>query len=98
MPESIAEYLKKKHVIYEESFGKPFKGVPDKNITTVIDISKLKTKKLEALQKHVTQTADVERFLSIPNQPLLSQEYFILRYFGNEEVYMGNNDRVSNRL
>lgn len=98
MPESIAEYLKKKHVIFEESFGKPWRGVPDKNVSTVIDISKFTAKKIKALQKHVTQQADVERFLSIPNQPLTVQEHFILRYIGKQEVFMGNNDRISNRL
>jgi LmbE family N-acetylglucosaminyl deacetylase len=98
MPESIAEYLRKKNVIHEESFGKPQRGVPDKLITTVIDISKFKTKKINALRKHVSQQADVDRFLSISNQPLVRQEYFILRYIGKQEVFMGNNDRISNKL
>jgi LmbE family N-acetylglucosaminyl deacetylase len=98
MPDSTAEYLKKKHVVSEVSFGKPWKGVPDKTVTTVIAFPKFQTKKKNALRKHITQTADVERFLSIPNQPLMQKEYFILRYIGKQEVFMSNTDRISDRL
>lgn len=98
MPDSIAEYLKKQHVVPDESFGKPWTGVADKAITTVIDISKQKNQKIEAIGCHVTQTGDIERFLSLANHPLLKQEYFILRMHGKQEVFMGNNDKVSNRL
>ena len=98
MPAGIVKFLIEKKVLPKESFGKPFRGVEDKTVTTVIDISKFATKKIQALKAHVTQTSDVERFLSMKNHPLLSQEYFVLRMEGEKEVFMGNNDRVANRL
>lgn len=98
MPESIVAYEKKNKNIPAESFGKPWVGVSDKAITTVIDIREYGEIKKKALLCHVTQIADVERFLSNPNQPLLSREYYILRLHGTTEVFMGKNDRVSGEL
>ena len=98
MPESIAVYLKKRKSIPVESFGKPWMGTEDKFITTVIDIGKFRTKKVKALQAHVSQQEDVDRLLSLSTHPFLKQEYFILRMQGMYEVFMGKTDRVSNRL
>ncbi|MCX8008590.1 MAG: PIG-L family deacetylase [Patescibacteria group bacterium] len=98
MPESVVGYLKAKQVIPEESFGKPWVGVPDKLVTTCIDISDYTEIKVRALSKYKTQIADVERFLSIDIQPLMYKEYFILRMQGEQEIFMGNNDTMSDEL
>ena len=98
MPESLAAYLIKLKNIPDESFGRPWKGSLDKLITAVIDVGAYKSVRRRALQCHVSQQKDVSRFLSLANHPLLSREYFILRMHGTTEVFMGKNDRVSNRL
>lgn len=98
MPESVASHLKKQKNIPSEAFGKPWNGTPDKFITTVIDIRKVKNKKIKALQYHKTQKADVDRMLSLIDHPLLDKEYYILRMQGLYEVFMGKTDRVSDRL
>ena len=98
MPESIATYLKKQKNIPQELFNKPWNGTPDERITTVIDTGKFTGVKKKALGAHISQQADVKRFLSLPRHPLLSQEHFILRMHGTKEVFMGKNDRVFNKL
>lgn len=98
VPESITAYAIKSKTHPPESFGKPWKGVPDKKITTVIDVSDYADVKKKALRCHVTQSADVDRFLAIPGQPLLTKEYFIFRMHGTTEVFMGKNDRVADEL
>jgi hypothetical protein len=98
MPESVARYLKKKKTLPSESFGKPWLGTPDKNITTVINIMKFGGTKKKALAAHISQQEDVQRFLSLPSQPMLKHEYFILRMQGTTEVFMGKNDHVTNSL
>lgn len=98
VPDSVVMYLRKNKIFPSESFGKPWVGVPDKSVTTVIDISRYLKTKLRALKAHETQRDDVLRFVSIDRQPLVLQEYFILRMIGQTEVYMGKNDRVANRL
>lgn len=96
MPESVAEYLKKKKIVPGESFGKPWRGTPDKNITTVINIMKFAKAKKNALTSHISQQDDIRRFLSLPSNPLLKHEYFILRMHGTTEVFMGKHDHVTN--
>lgn len=98
MPESIAQYLQKKKTLPMESFGKPWRGTPDKHITTVINIMKFASVKKKALSSHVSQQENVDQFLSLPSQPELKHEYFILRMHGTTEVFMGKHDRVSNAL
>lgn len=98
MPESIATYLKKQKNIPQELFHKPWMGTPDERITTVIDTKKCMGVKKKALEAHISQQADVRRFLSLSRHPLLSHEHFILRFHGTKEVFMGKNDRVSNKL
>lgn len=98
MPESIVSYFVKKKFIPEESFDKPMTGVEDKRITTVIDISRVKTTKINALKSHVSQAGEIEQHLSIPNNPFLKQEHFILRFSGVTEVFMGKYDRIADRL
>ena len=98
VPKSVVTFLQKNKVFPLESFGEPWVGVPDKSVTTVIDISRYLTKKLRSLKAHVTQRDDVLRFVSINSQPLVLKEYFILRMIGQAEIYMGKNDGVSNRL
>jgi len=98
MPKSIVSYLKKVKVIPEESFDKPWIGTDDKHITTVVDISRFKLTKGKALLCHKTQMMDVDRVISLSNNPLVENEYYILRMQGKYEVYMGKSDRVSNAL
>lgn len=98
IPQSVVDFLKKNSVIPSESFGKPWVGVPDKMITTAIDISDYTERKLSALSKHKTQREDVERFIAIDNQPLMYKEYFVLRMQGEQEIFMGKDDSVSEEL
>lgn len=98
LPASVARYLTRQKVLPAESFGKPWSTTPDKLITTVIDIERYRRKKIQALKSHRSQKQDVDRFLSLTSNPLISNEYFILRMSGYTEVYMGKTDRVSNRL
>lgn len=98
LPASIIEFLKKKHVLPAVSMGNPWEGTPDRLITTVIDIKKFKNTKLKAIRSHVSQSKDVDRFLSYDKIPMLNQEHFILRMEGTKEVFMGKNDRISGRL
>ena len=99
MPKSVGEYVVKQKRFPALSFDKPWSMIPDDKITTVIDIKKFTSKKIQALGAHQTQYEDVSRFLAdIPHNPLLSQEYYILRMVGLTEVFMGKNDRVSNKL
>ena len=98
MPESVLNYLKKKKILSAESFGRPRRGTPDKNITTVINIMKFASTKKKALLSHVSQQKDIDRFLSLPSQPMLKHEYYILRMQGTTEVFMGKHDHVANTL
>lgn len=98
MPQSVAAFLKKNKNIPSQSFGRPWQGVPDKQVTTVIDIRQITAVKRRALLAHRSQQGDVARFLSFAANPLAKREYFILRMHGMTEVFMGKNDRVSNRL
>lgn len=98
MPESIADYYIKHKIVPEISFDKPWRGIPDKLVTTVIDIEEFMESKARALNAHVTQMQDVERFYSAPNPILMKQEYFVLRYQGKYEIFMGKTDRVSDEL
>lgn len=98
MPESAAAFLKKNKNIPSQSFGKPWVGTADKLVTTVIDIRQFTGVKRKALLSHRSQQQDVARFLSFAANPLAKHEYFILRMHGTTEVFMGKNDRVSNRL
>jgi LmbE family N-acetylglucosaminyl deacetylase len=98
MPASIAKHLVEKKVVPSLSFDKPWHGTPDKFITTVIDTGKFAAVKKKALLAHKTQSDDVNRFLSYSGNPLLYQEYFILRMHGVKEVFMGKGDRVADRL
>ncbi|MFZ5845419.1 MAG: PIG-L deacetylase family protein [Patescibacteria group bacterium] len=98
LPESVAGYLREQRVIPPESFGKPWKGVPDKLVSTIIDIKRAAALKKRALRSYRTQTADVARFLGFPKNPLLSQEYFVLRQQGPREVFLGKYDRLTNRF
>jgi len=98
MPESIVRYFVKKKYIPNESFGRPWQGVEDKKITTVIDVSRVSAVKEKALRIHKSQSEEIGPYLEITNNPFLSHEYFMLRYIGIAEVFMGKNDRVSDRL
>lgn len=98
VPESLVRYLIQKKVFPAESFGKPWRGTPDKFVTTVINTKAYAATKKKALKCHKTQQDDVDRFFLIPSNPLTNQEYFILRMHGQTEVFMGKEDRVSPKL
>ena len=98
MPASVVEYLKKQKRLPSESYGKPWQGTLDKCITTVVNINSTRAAKKKALMAYVSQRDDVDRFLSLGNNPLISQEYFILRFHGIREVFMGKGDKVASRL
>lgn len=98
LPESVVEFLKKKKKLPTESFGKPWRGTPDKSITTVIDISEFSDIKKKALAAHVTQKENVDRFMSFTGHPFLKHEYYVLRMHGTTEAFMGKNDAISHEL
>lgn len=95
-PASIVAFAVKNKILPAESFGGPSRGVEDDKITTVIDISEYREIKEKALRCHVTQTADVERYVKIKDH--MKHEYFILRMHGTAEVFMGKNDHVTDHL
>lgn len=97
-PASVVSYLQKIKYYPKESFGKPWTGVEDKKITTVIDISRTAGAKEKALASYSSHGEEIDEYLSIEHNPFLKQEYFILRYIGINEVFLGKNDRVSDRL
>ena len=94
----IVEYLKKKKIFPEESFGKPWLGTPDKFITTAISAVGFQQLKKKALKCHISQSTDVDRFLSLQHNPLVKQEYYIFRMHGVREIFMGKLDRVASKL
>jgi N-acetylglucosamine malate deacetylase 2 len=98
MPSSIVEYLKKKKLHAAESFGKPWQGVDDRKISAVINIKETLSIKKKALLCHISQAHDTGGFLARQEHTFSRQEYFILRYHGLKETFMGKNDRVSDRL
>lgn len=98
VPEGVTSYLVKKKVFPAESYGKPWRGIEDKKVTTAIDVGEYTQIKKDALRCHVSQKEDVDRFFSLPNNPLLLTEYFILRMHGIREVFMGKTDRVASEL
>lgn len=98
IPESVVSYLQKSEVIPTELFGKPLDGVPDRKITHVIDIKRFAAIKSRALSAHTISGEQMNQWLGTPHNPLFTQEYFVLRMEGLTEVFMGKNDRVSDRL
>jgi N-acetylglucosamine malate deacetylase 2 len=97
-PESVISYLQKNKIFAKESYGKPWVGVPDKVVSTVISTKGFEAKKKAALKLHVTQSQEVKPFLAFATNPFLKNEYFIWRLHGTREVFMGNHDRVSSEL
>jgi LmbE family N-acetylglucosaminyl deacetylase len=89
LPESVAGYLQKKKILPSESFGKPWRGTEDKDITTVINIMRSAADKKKAL----TWITPDMTFQTAPKH-----EYFILRMQGTTEVFMGKGDHVANHL
>lgn len=98
IPSSVAHYLVDNDVFPQEAFGRPWRGIEDKKVSTVIDFKRFAGKKEEALSKHVSQAADVERFYLIDSNVLAVQEYFVLRMVGTTEAFMGKNDIITDGL
>lgn len=95
-PESILSFLIKSKRFPFEHHGLPVHGMEDKRITTVIDIKRFAGAKRKALESHVSQKPELEKYLS--NDQFFHQEYFVLRMVGLKEVFLGKNDRISDRL
>lgn len=98
LPVSIVEYLQKKNALPKQSFGKPWMGVPDEEITTIIDIGKSITMKVQAIAAHVSQSKDFEGELQLANNPEFLKEFYILHMEGVKEIFMGKNDFVRDQL
>ena len=98
VPETIVDYLKRKKVFSEISFGKPWVGTPDKFVTTAISIAGYQRVKKKALRMHISQQENVDPFVALSNNPLIRQEYYVFRMHGTREIFVGNNDRVSTKL
>jgi LmbE family N-acetylglucosaminyl deacetylase len=98
VPETTVDYLKQKKIFTEESFGKPWLGTPDKFVTTAISLAGFQMIKKKALRTHISQKEEVDKFLSLPKNPLLNQEYYIWRMHGTREIFMGKNDRIASKL
>lgn len=98
LPESVVKYLQNSDALPKQSFGKPWVGVPDEVVTTIIDISKFKGLKMRALAAHVSQREDFEGETRLTNNPEFLKEFYILRMEGTKEYFMGKNDRISDRL
>lgn len=98
MPSSIVRHTINERVTPVENFGKPLLGVDDTLITTIIDIRKVSAIKMNAIKAHESQLKDVDRFVQSEGNPLFDQEYFVHRMQGTEEIFMGKQDSVSDRL
>lgn len=98
LPETTATYLVRKKILPDELNGVPVTGIPDKRITTIIDIRDVREQKVAAAQAYETQATDARRFVLAENHPLCSSEHFIFRMHGVEEVYVGKNEPVSSQL
>lgn len=98
LPQSVVKYLQKMNALPKQSFGKPWVGVPDEVITTIIDIGKYNKVKMRALAVHVSQREDFEEEMDLARNPELLKEFYILRMEGKKEHFMGKNDRISDRL
>jgi len=96
LPETVVSHAVKNKILPAVSFGKPWRGVEDKKITTVIDISDYREIKERALRQHLTQAANVGRHIKMKD--LMKHEYFIFRMYGTTEVFMGKNDHVADNL
>lgn len=98
LPASVISYLKKQKVICADPSGRSWAAIPDKSVTTVIDIHRLVKKKAQAIGAYGAATEEIDALLSLKGNPMAWREYFILRMQGTTEVFMGKNDRVSKAL
>lgn len=99
VPESLAAYMKKVGAYPSHVYGKPWNGVDDSTITTVIDIAGLRDIKKSALLCHESQEVDVRSFIDPDSaNPFLMKEYYRLRMQGIYEIFMGKTDSVSDSL
>lgn len=98
LPQSSVDFLRKQKQIPKESFGKPRIGVPDKEVTTIIDIADDAIQKGKALLAYKMQSEKVDQFISFAPHPQARQECFILRMQGVYEVFMGKSDAIAASL
>lgn len=98
LPETTVNYMIKIGIFPKEQFGVLTKGVPDSKVTTLINGKDSLNSKIESLYKHISQKADVDRYLRLYQSQEITQEYFILRMVGTTEYFMGKYDRIQNKL
>jgi len=76
IPQSIVDKMVKKSQV-KNLFRRPFKGTPDKKITTIIKIDDTLEIKIKALMCHKTQRKDWERYIiRTNNEKNSSFEYY----------------------
>ena len=98
LPTHVVAFMQAQKQLPKEAHGLPWKGTPDKAITTVIDIKEQKLVKGQALLCYRSLQHDVDQFINFDANPSHNQEYFLLRMQGDYEVFMGKNDRVADSL
>lgn len=98
LPTHVVAFMQAAKQLPKEAHELPWKGTPDKAITTVIDIKEEKIIKGQALLCYETRAQDVDQFIDFDKNPSHNQEYFLLRMQGEYEVFMGKNDRVADFL
>lgn len=97
-PESLVRYFQRILALPREAYGNPLRGTPDDMVTTVIDIGRHAKNKVKASISYGAQDGDWAEYFKDTRNPLLKQEFFLLRMHGTHEVFMGKNDRVLSRL
>jgi len=99
LPAHLMLYLRKLKVVPLKLHSKLLLGTPDKKITTIIDIRRTKKLKIRAILAHESQISGLTGAVSqkVINH-LLSKEFYLLRYHGIKEVYMGKDDLIADRL
>lgn len=98
IPESVIKYLVSNGNMSAVMFDKPVTGTPDDQITHIVDHKSTFKNKILALQVYQSQKVDVENYLNKYRLALRDREYYILRMDGMDEVIVGKNDRIMNRL
>ncbi|MBI3385466.1 PIG-L family deacetylase [Candidatus Gottesmanbacteria bacterium] len=98
IPQSTVLYFQKARIFPKEAYGALLKGVEDKEVTTTIDLSRFSRSKIRALETYEPHEFERENFFFRKAMQLFHHEYFVCRFDGMREVFMGRNDRVSNRL
>ncbi len=90
LPQRNALYLQKMGKLSKDAYGLPVRGIEDRAVTTVIDIKNFLNVKVSAIAAYQQK--------EYASPYLFQQEYFICRFDGTKEIFMGKFDRVSHGL